>query len=71
MKFVIDLFKPILTVLVTILSGAFIASVLWPAGDALIESWIPAWAHLDPAVAAASEWLGLAEPVAAEPDAPG
>ncbi len=70
MKFVINLFKPILTLMVTLVSGEFIASVFWPAGDALIESWIPAWAYLDPAIAAVSEWLGLAEPDPAEPDAP-
>lgn len=72
MKFLIDLFKPILTALVTVLSAAFILSVFWPAGDALMESWIPAWAYLDPAIAWVSEQLGLAQPVEdlAEPDAP-
>ena len=70
MKFVIDLFKPILTALVTVVSMAFIASTLWPACDLLVERWIPAWAHLDPAIAAARDWLGLAEPVEVEPDAP-
>ncbi len=64
MKFVIDLFKPILTTLVTIFSGAFIVSVFWPAGDAAIESWVPAWAYLDGAIAIVAEWLGLIEPVA-------
>ena len=64
MKYVMDLFKPILTLLVTAFSSAFIVSVLWPAGDAFIESWIPAWAFLDPAVTAAREWLGLTEPEA-------
>ncbi len=70
MKYVIDLFKPILTTLVTIFSGAFIVSVFWPAGDAALESWVPAWAYLDPAIAMVSDWLGLAQPVEVEPDTP-
>ena len=68
MKFLFDLFKPILTAAVTVVSGAFIVSVFWPAGDTLIESWVPAWANLDPAVAAAAEWLGLVEPPLEAPD---
>ena len=68
MKFVIDLFKPILTLLVSVISGAFILSVFWPAGDAMIENWVPAWAYLDPAISWVSDMLGLAQPVEAEPE---
>ena len=68
MKFVIDLFKPILTLLVSVVSGAFVLSVFWPAGDAMIEGWVPAWSYLDPAIAWASELLGMSQPVDAEPE---
>ncbi|BDW99110.1 hypothetical protein [Maricaulis maris] len=65
MKFLADLFKPLLTLLVTIVGLGFVASVLSPQVDALIESWVPAWAAVDPAEQVVRGWLGLDE--AAEP----
>ena len=58
-KFFADLFKPLLTILVTVIGAAFIASVLSPRADEAIESWVPAWAMLEPAERQAREWLGL------------
>lgn len=65
MKFIADLFKPLLTLLVTAVGLAFIASVLSPAADELIEGWVPVWALAEPAEALVRGWLGLHE--AADP----
>ena len=66
MTFVADLFRPLSTLLVTLLGGAFLASVAWPPADAFIEGHLPAWSHLDPAVDQIRAWLGIHQP--AEPD---
>lgn len=62
MKFIGDLLKPILTILVTVFAGAFILSVAWPAGDAYIQQYLPVWERLDPAIAQVREWLGIHQP---------
>jgi len=62
MKFIADLFKPILTILVSVLTGAFLLSVFWPAADQWITAHVPAWAHLSPAIEQVREWLGVHQP---------
>ncbi|MEQ8433782.1 MAG: hypothetical protein RIA71_06035 [Oceanicaulis sp.] len=59
MKFVAAIFKPILTILVTVLAGALIVSVAWPGGDDFIQQHVPVWERLDPAIAQVREWLGI------------
>ncbi|MDF1768663.1 hypothetical protein [Maricaulis sp.] len=61
MKFLADLFKPLLTILVTIVGLAFLASVLSPRADDVIESWVPLWATVEPAENMVRGWLGLHE----------
>ncbi|MFP4520079.1 MAG: hypothetical protein ACLFQ5_11565 [Oceanicaulis sp.] len=67
MKFIADLFKPILTILVTVFAGALIVSIVWPAADEAIQSQVPAWERLDPVIEQARAWLGIHQP---EDDAP-
>ncbi|MCC5994756.1 MAG: hypothetical protein JJU18_00095 [Oceanicaulis sp.] len=62
MKFLSDLFRPILTIIVTVLVGAFVASVFWPAADIWITNQIPAWDHLSPAIEQCRAWLGIHQP---------
>ncbi|MGJ3233071.1 MAG: hypothetical protein ACFE0P_14875 [Oceanicaulis sp.] len=62
MSFIADIFKPILTILVTVLGGAFILSVAWPAGDDFIQRHLPIWAELDPVIAQVRDWLGVHQP---------
>ena len=66
-KYVGDLLKPLLTVLVTVIAGAFLLSVVWPAADIWIEGRVPAWARLDPAVELVRSWLGIHRPVEERP----
>lgn len=60
-KFVGDVLKPLLTLLVTVVGAAFVVSVLSIRADAAIEDRLPAWQRLDPAKNSVREWLGLAE----------
>ncbi|MCP2669547.1 hypothetical protein NHF40_01220 [Maricaulaceae bacterium EIL42A08] len=62
MKFIADLFKPILTILVTVLVGAFILSVAWPAADIWIEGYLPVWGQLDPVIDQVRAWLQIHQP---------
>ncbi|MGP1275390.1 MAG: hypothetical protein ACQRW7_08235 [Caulobacterales bacterium] len=61
-KFLGDILKPVLTLLVTAFLLAFIASVFSPAADEWITGHVPAWERLDPAIAQVREWLGMEEP---------
>ncbi len=61
MGYIADLLKPILTILVTGLALAFLASVFSPVADGFIEDWIPAWARLDGAIEQCRTWLGLTQ----------
>lgn len=63
MKFVADLFRPILTLVVTVLAGAFLVSVFWPAADIWITEMVPAWGHVSPAIEQCRAWLGIHQPV--------
>ncbi len=58
-KFLSDLFKPLLTILITVIGLAFIASVVSPKADEMIEDWLPAWSMLEPAERQVRDWLGL------------
>lgn len=62
MGYLADLLKPILTILVTVVAGAFILSVAWPAADLWIESVLPVWARLDPVIEQCRAWLGIHQP---------
>jgi len=62
MQFIADIFKPIFTILVTVLASAFIVSIAWPAGDAFIQQHLPVWERLDPVIAQVREWLGIHQP---------
>ena len=62
MGYLADLLKPILTILVTVVAGAFILSVAWPAADQWIESVLPVWARLDPVIEQCRTWLGIHQP---------
>lgn len=64
-KFIADVLRPIVTILVTVFVGAFVLSVFWPAADAWIISHVPAWERLAPVIAQVREWLGIHQP---EPD---
>lgn len=64
-RFVGDIFKPILTIVVTIFFVAFFLSVFWPTADAWIIGHVPAWERLSPAILQVREWLGIHQP---EPD---
>lgn len=61
MQFVADIFKPLLTILVTVVGLAFIGSVLSPSIDQWIENWIPAWGLIEPAEEQVRIWLGIHE----------
>jgi len=65
MGFIADLFRPLLTLLVTVLGAAFIASVAWPPADAFIEQYLPVWGLLDPAIEQVRARLGIHQPEAA------
>lgn len=58
-RFIGDILKPLLTVLVTVVGAAFIVSVLSIRADTAIENRLPAWERLDPAKNAVRGWLGL------------
>jgi len=58
-RFIGDIVKPLLTLLVTALGLAFTLSVLSPRIDTAIEAQLPAWARLDPAQDRVRGWLGL------------
>ncbi len=62
MQFLADLFKPILTLLVTVIGAAFLLSVAWPAADHFIESYLPVWTQLDPVIEQIRAWLGIHQP---------
>jgi len=60
LKFIADVLKPILTILVTITALAFLASVFAPAVNVWIQEHLPVWAQLDGAVETVRQWLGIA-----------
>nr|WP_271185361.1 hypothetical protein [Maricaulis virginensis]GLK50968.1 hypothetical protein GCM10017621_04760 [Maricaulis virginensis] len=60
-RFLGDILKPLLTLLVTVLGLAFAVSVFSPAVDNAIETHLPAWTRLDPAQDCVRAWLGLEE----------
>lgn len=60
-RFLGDVLKPLLTLLVTAVGLAFVLSVISLRIDAAIEDRLPAWERLDPAKNAVRDWLGLAE----------
>lgn len=59
-RFLGDILKPLLTLLVTVIGAGFVVSVLSIRTDAAIEERLPAWERLDPAKNAVRDWLGLA-----------
>ncbi|MDO8839053.1 MAG: hypothetical protein Q7V31_08985 [Parvibaculum sp.] len=54
-------FRPLLTILVTVLGLAFIASVFSPTAREHIEGAVPLWEETRPAEDTVREWLGLPE----------
>ena len=52
-------FRPLLTILVTVLGLAFAASVFSPSARELIEDAVPVWEKTRPAEDTVREWLGL------------
>lgn len=62
MKFIADLFRPLLTILVTVVGAAFIASVFWPPADDFIQQHLPVWGRLDPVIEQIRAWLGIHQP---------
>lgn len=60
-RFLGDILKPLLTLLVTVIGAGFVMSVLSIRADTAIEDRLPAWERLDPAKNAVRDWLGLAE----------
>ncbi len=67
MGFIADLFRPLLTILVTVLGIAFIASVAWPPADDFIQQYLPVWGRLDPVIDQIRAWLGIHQPVEEPP----
>ncbi|MEP3072396.1 hypothetical protein [Maricaulis sp.] len=58
-RFLGDILKPLLTLLVTVVGLAFAVSVFSPAVDNAIETRLPVWTRLDPAQDRVRAWLGL------------
>jgi hypothetical protein len=58
-KFLGGIFQPLMTLLVTIIGIAFIASVVSVQADGFIQQYVPAWSIADGAVDQVREWLGL------------
>lgn len=56
---IVRAFRPLLTILVTLLGLAFIASVFSPAAREAIEGIVPVWEKTRPAEGTVREWLGL------------
>ncbi|MDP1626418.1 hypothetical protein [Parvibaculum sp.] len=52
-------FGPLLTILITVLGLAFIASVFSSTAREAIEGAVPVWEETRPAEDAVREWLGL------------
>lgn len=52
-------FRPLLTILVTVLGLAFVASVFSSAAREAIEDAVPLWEETRPAEDTVREWLGL------------
>ncbi|MFW6412549.1 MAG: hypothetical protein ACOC0V_00290 [Oceanicaulis sp.] len=67
MKYLADLLRPILTVVVTVFAGGFLISVFWPEADAFIQNRLPVWERLDPVIEQARAWLGIHRPEEPEP----
>ena len=67
MGFIADLFRPLLTILVTVVGAAFIASVAWPPADDFIQQYLPVWGRLDPVIDQIRAWLGIHQPVEESP----
>lgn len=61
-KFIADVLRPIVTILVTVFFVAFFLSVFFPGIDEWIISHVPAWERLAPAIAQVREWLGIHQP---------
>ena len=58
-KFIGDVLKPIVTILVTLFVLATLLSIASPGIDGWIQSYIPAWGHMDSVIAQGREWLGI------------
>lgn len=58
-RFLGDILKPLLMLLVTVVGLAFAVSVFSPAVDNAIETRLPVWTRLDPAQDRVRAWLGL------------
>ncbi|WP_146190669.1 hypothetical protein [Marinicauda salina] len=58
-KFIGDVLKPIITMLVTVLLAAFVVAVFSPRADNWLENTVPAWRHADPAIETVRGWLGI------------
>jgi hypothetical protein len=52
-------FRPLLTILVTVVGLAFAASVFSPTAREVIEGAVPLWEETRPAEDKVREWLGL------------
>ena len=58
-KFIGDVLKPIITMLVTAFLAAFVVAVFSPRADAWIENTVPTWSRVDPAIETVRGWLGI------------
>ena len=65
-KFIGDILKPILTILVTVFLAALIAAIVSPRADDFIQSRLPVWERLDPVIGQSRAWLGIHQPVEEE-----
>ena len=64
-RFIGDVFKPVLTIAVTVFFVAFFLAVFFPGVDAWIIDQVPVWERLSPAILQVRDWLGIHQP---EPD---
>ena len=71
MGYVASLFKPLLTILVTVVGAVFITAVASPTADGFIEGHLPVWSQIDPVIDIVRDWLGIHQPEPpAEPESP-
>lgn len=59
-KFLADVVKPVLTIIVTIVLLLILASVFSPDINIWIQNHLPVWERLEPMVETIREWLGIA-----------
>lgn len=58
-RFVAALFRPILTLAVTVIVGAFVLAVFWSGFDLWLGERVPVWVQLAPAIDTVRGWLGI------------